>query len=137
MTAVSLASRLSELPREAVLRLVLKLDAAVTGANGIAYLAAAEPLEELLGLEATLTRPVGAFLLLFACGVWQLATRPTVTQGGTSAVIAVNVLWTVGSIVAAAPAVSSPTTVGSVWIVVQAVVVGGFAALQGYARSSS
>ena len=52
-------------PRPArLLRLALLLDAAVTGANGVAYLAAAGPLGDLLGLPAGLLRGFGAVLLV-------------------------------------------------------------------------
>jgi hypothetical protein len=118
------------LSREAVLRLVLKLDAVVTAANGAAYLAAAGPLEDLLGVDATVQRPIGAFLMLFAAGVWLVATRPAISRRGVLAVAMGNALWVVGSLAFAITGVSSPTTVGTVWIVLQALVVGGFAAFQ-------
>ena len=53
----------------------LRLDAVVTAANGAAYLLAAGPLADLLGLDATLLRVVGAGLLAFAAVVW-LVARP-------------------------------------------------------------
>ena len=74
MSALSLPAR-AALPREALLRLVLKLDAAVTGANGLAYLAAAGPLEDLLGVEAAALRGIGTVLILFAAAVWFASTR--------------------------------------------------------------
>ena len=40
-------------PGRSLLRPVLLLDAAVTGLNGVAYLVAAGPLEDLLGLPAS------------------------------------------------------------------------------------
>jgi hypothetical protein len=133
MSADSLAVRLTEMPREALLRLALRLDAVITGANGVAYLALANPLEDLLGLDPALTRSIGAFLVLFAAAVWFTATRPAVSKGAVLAVIDANIAWAIGSIAFVVIGVSSPTTVGSVWIVMQALVVGGFAALQSYA----
>ena len=44
-------------------------DGAVTGVNGVAYLAAAGPLEDLLGLPAAWLRGAGAVLLAFAAGI--------------------------------------------------------------------
>jgi hypothetical protein len=44
--------------------------------------------------------------------------------------LAGNLLWTAGSIAVVAADVGTPTTIGAVWLVLQAVVVGGFAALQ-------
>lgn len=127
---MSAISTLTTLPREAQLRMALKLDAVVTGANGAAYLTLASPLEDLLGVEATLLRPIGAFLLAFAAFVWVVATRPEVPRAGVTAVIEANVLWVVGSLVFVVAGVSSPDTAGSVWTVMQAAVVAGFAGLQ-------
>ena len=113
------------------LRLILKLDAVVTGVNGVAYLLLADPLEDLLGLSPALMRPIGAFLVLFAAAVWFVATRPT--RPAVLTIVAANGAWAVGSIAFAAAGASSPTTVGTVWVVLQALVVGGFAALQALA----
>ena len=112
------------------LRLALKLDAVVTGANGAAYLVAAGPLEDLLGLSPALLRSIGAFLLLFSVVVWAVASRPEVSAAAALAVIAVNVLWAADSIAFLLSGLSDPTTVGGIWIVLQALVVAGFAALQ-------
>ena len=130
----AIGTRIITLPREAQLRLALKLDAVVTGANGAAYLALAAPLEELLGVEASLLRPIGAFLLAFAAFVWLVATRPAVPRAGVTAVIEANVLWVIGSLAFVAIGVSSPETAGSVWTVMQAAVVGAFAGLQARLR---
>lgn len=130
MSALSLPARLDGLSRETLLRLALKLDAAVTGVNGVAYLAAAEPLNDLLGVEPALLRGLGAFLVAFAFFVWTVATRPAVARAALIAVVAANAAWVFGSIAFAAAGLSSPSTVGNAWIVLQAVVVAGFAAVQ-------
>jgi hypothetical protein len=119
------------------LRTALKLDALVTGANGAAYLAAAGPLEDLLGLEPALLRGIGAFLLLFAAAVWFVATRAEVSSAAALAVIAINVLWAADSIAFLAAGVSDPTTFGGIWIVMQALVVAGFAGLQAMTRADA
>jgi hypothetical protein len=118
------------------LRLILKLDAVVTGVNGIAYLALAGPLEDLLGVAPELTRPIGAFLVLFAAAVWFVASRPVVPRVAVADIAAANAVWALGSVAFAAAGASSPTTVGTIWIVLQALVVGGFAALQALAMRS-
>ncbi len=119
------------------LRTALKLDALVTGANGAAYLVAAGPLEDLLGLSPALLRGVGAFLLLFSAAVWIVASRPRVSPPAALVVIAVNVLWAADSIAFLATGVSDPTTAGGVWIVMQALVVAGFAGLQALTRGAA
>ena len=119
------------------LRTALKLDAVVTGANGAAYLVAAGPLEDLLGLSPALLRSIGVFLLLFSAAVWTVASRPQVSSSAALAVIAVNVLWAADSIAFLLSGVSDPTTVGAIWIVMQALVVAGFAGLQAVARGAA
>jgi len=119
------------------LRTALKLDAIVTGANGAAYLVAAGPLEDLLGLSPALLRGIGAFLLLFSAVVWIVGSRPQVSSTAALAVIAVNVLWAADSIAFLAAGLSDPTTVGAIWIVLQALVVAGFAGLQAMTRADA
>jgi len=119
------------------LRTALKLDAIVTGANGAAYLVAAGPLEDLLGLSPALLRGIGAFLLLFSAAVWVVAAQPQVSSTAALAVIAVNVLWAVDSIAFLAAGLSDPTTLGAIWIVMQALVVAGFAGLQAVTRADA
>ena len=117
------------------LRFALKLDAVVTGANGAAYLAAAGPLEDLLGLDAALLRGAGAFLLVFAGAVWLTATRVDIPRAAVVAIVVANAVWAIDSLVAAAAQWGSPTTAGTIWIVLQAVTVAGFAALQVASRN--
>ena len=119
------------------LRTALKLDAIVTGANGAAYLVAAGPLEDLLGLSPGLLRGIGAFLLLFSAVVGSVGSRPQVSSTAALAVIAVNVLWAADSSAFRLSGVSDPTTAGGIWIVVQALVVAGFAGLQAVGRRAT
>ena len=130
MTALTFPARLAGLQRERLLRLVLKLDAAVTGANGAAYLLAAGPLGDVLGLPSAPLRATGAFLVLYAAAVWVLATRRTVARGAVVAVVAANVLWAIDSVVLAIAGWGSPAAAGTVWILLQAFVVAGLAAVQ-------
>ncbi|QPP08127.1 hypothetical protein G4Z16_18905 [Streptomyces bathyalis] len=110
-------------------RLALKLDGVVTGLNGIGYLALATVLDSLLGIETSVQYPIGAFLLVYAIGVLAAGTRPSMNKNALGAVIAVNFLWAVASIVTLFSFLS-PTLAGEVWIVLQALVVGLFAGLQ-------
>ena len=73
---------------DALLRLVLKVDAVVTGANGIAYLTLAGPLADLFDVPAGFLRGLGAFLAVFSVAVWLVALRP---RPWAAAVIAANV----------------------------------------------
>jgi hypothetical protein len=126
MTAMPLTTT----ERTPLLRLALKLDAVVTGANGAAYLVLAGPLGDLLGLSPALLRGTGAFLLAFAAAVYLTGTRPSIPRPAVYAIVAANAVWAIDSIVAASAGWGTPETVGTVWIVMQALVVAGFAALQ-------
>lgn len=108
----------------------LKLDAVVSGANGAAYLVAANPIGDLLGLSPSLLRGIGAFLVVFAAAVWLAGSRRTVDALAVTGVAAANVAWALGSLAAAIAGWGTPTTAGTVWIVLQALVVAGFAELQ-------
>ena len=117
-------------PQRSLLRTALTLDAGVTAANGAAYLALAGPLGDLLGLSETVLRGAGAFLLVYALAVGVLASRALPARAAVVAVIAGNAIWAVDSVVAALAGWGDPTTAGAVWMVLQALVVAGFAALQ-------
>lgn len=113
-----------------LLRTALKLDAAVTGVNGAAYLLAAGPIGDLLGLSPSMLRALGAFLLVFSAVVAFAGTREEIPRRLVLAIVAANAAWALDSLIAAVAGWGSPETIGTVWIVAQAVVVGGFAELQ-------
>ncbi|MGY1831570.1 hypothetical protein ACI8AA_14250 [Geodermatophilus sp. SYSU D01180] len=113
-----------------LLRVALRLDAVVTGANGLAYLAAAPLLSDLLGVPTGTLRGLGAFLAVFAAGVALVAARPRVSRGATEVVVGANALWAAGSVAAVVAGRFDLTAAGTVWVLLQAAVVAGFAALQ-------
>ena len=125
MTALATSFRQTSL-----LRLALRLDAVVSGAVGAAYLVAPGPLEDLLGVSSGTLVGVGAFMVAYAATVWFVSLAEAPNRLAVRAVIAGNALWTLASLVLAALDWASPTTAGTVWIVLQALTVGGFAALQ-------
>ena len=113
-----------------LLRLALVADAAVTGANAVAYLAGAVVLDSVLGVPAALLLALGAFLAVYSALVLRLATRPEIPRGGVVAVVGANLVWAAGSLLALALDTFTPDPVGQVWIAMQAAVVAGFGALQ-------
>jgi hypothetical protein len=125
-------SRLVNVPDRTLLRWALGLDAIATGANGVVYLAAGGALDSALGLSATLLRPLGAFLLVYAAALALVASRPAINVPAVWVVIVGNAAWAVGSLVGLAAGLS-PTVAGGVWIVLQALAVAAFAAFQLYA----
>ena len=106
----------------------LLVDAAMTGVNGLSYAVAGGWLADWFGAPEALVRSVGAFLLLVAVGIAVLATRTPVPRRGVGALAALNVVWVVASLDYAL--LGGLTTLGVVWTVLQAVVVGAFAAGQ-------
>ncbi|WP_067471792.1 hypothetical protein [Actinomadura hibisca] len=125
MTAI-----LSTTDARTALKLVLRLDAVVTGVNGAAYLALAGPLSDLLGLPAGPGRAIGAFLLLYAAAVWAVSVPARPNRWAVTALAEGNAVWAVLSVVAVVTGWLSLNTVGSVWAVMQAGVVAAFAAAQ-------
>ena len=113
-----------------LLRVALDLDAAVTGANGLAYLVAAGPLADLFGLDAAFLRGIGAFLVAFAVLVAFTGTRERISRPAVHAVVAANLAWAAASAVMAIAGLGSPEAAGTVWIAMQAFVVAAFADLQ-------
>ncbi len=127
----SLASEsLPRLLHRISLRGALKLDALATAANGAAYLIVAEPLADLLGVSTVLLRVLGIVLVAFAAAVGVTAARAAIPRPAVIAIVAVNATWALAGIAVAAGGWVSPTTLGTLWIVAQALVVAGFAQLQ-------
>jgi hypothetical protein len=112
-----------------MLRRFLAADAAVTGANGLAYLLASGPLGRFLGVDPGLLLGLGAFLTVYALGVALLAARERPPTLPVRAVIEANLAWTVLSLVSLVLWLT-PSAAGAVWTPLQAVTVAGFAALQ-------
>ena len=113
-----------------LLRPALQLDAVVTGINGLGYLSAAAVLDDVLGVPAGTLRALGAFLIVFAGAVALLGSRRPIRSGPVAGVLAANLLWVLASLAAAVSSWHEPTTIGTAWIVLQAVVVATFAVLQ-------
>jgi hypothetical protein len=112
-----------------LLPFALRLDAAVSGANGVVYLAAAGALHDGLGVSEAALRGVGAFFLVFAASVWAISRAPRRTAVRVVAVG--NVLYAVECVALLALGVlDDPTALGATWVVAQALVVAGFGALQ-------
>ncbi|MCP2278944.1 hypothetical protein SAMN04244553_3942 [Nocardia amikacinitolerans] len=132
MTTATSPGYLSTLlaPGDKLLRTSLRLDAVITGANGIAYLALSGPLESLLGLDRGLGIAIGVFLTLYGLGVAAIGSTKSINPVAARAVIGLNAAWVLVSLVALVEGALDLTVVGSVWTVMQAATVGGFAALQ-------
>ncbi|MFE9053398.1 hypothetical protein [Streptomyces mutabilis] len=112
-----------------MLRRFLALDAVVTGANAVAYLALPGPLGRFLGAGSGLLLALGAFLAVYAGCVALVAARSRPPALAVRAVVEANLAWAAVSLVALGLWLT-PTTAGAVWTVLQALAVAGFALLQ-------
>ena len=111
-----------------LLRNVLIVDAAFSGASGLTLAAGAAPLSALLGLPYGLVVGAGVFLLPYAIIVGSLGLCTLLPRAVAWFVIAGNALWVVESFVTLAQ--GSPTPLGLATVVGQATVVAALAAGQ-------
>src|SRR5215210_782257 len=119
--------------RSGLLRLILKLDAAASGGLGVASLAGAPVLDDLLGAPVVLLAPVGVFLVAWAVVLGVISSRPRVSKTAAWVVILFNLTWTVDSAVLLATGWFPPTAIGAAFVLVQAAAVVIIAAAQFYA----
>lgn len=115
------------------LRRVLGLDAVASGATGLLLAFGSGLLEEFLGLNADVTQPAGLFLIAWALGVAALALQARPARPLVMAVIAVNALWAIESVMTLVLGWLQPNALGVAFVLAQAAVVAGFAGLQAVA----
>lgn len=115
---------------ERLLRTVLRLDAAASGALGVLAAAggAAGLLAGPLGIPGPWLVGVGVFLVVYALGLVVLAAPRHVSRAGAWTVVIGNAGWVLGSVVAAL--VGGFTVLGTVVVVAQALAVALLAELQ-------
>lgn len=121
------------------LRRVLLADAVVSGATGAMLALGGGLIAPLAGVPQTLLLVAGVSLIPYAVLVAVLAIRAILSRPAVWAVIAYNALWVFDSLVLLRTGWITPTLLGEVFVIFQAVVVGLFAALQylGLRRSSA
>lgn len=121
-----------------LLRGTLLLDAAVTGANGLAYVVLSAQLTTLLGPPALFLTAAGGFLFSCAVVFFLVGRASRVPPGGVRFAILVNAAWAVGSVVFVLTS-DWLAPFGRLWGALQALVVLGFgiAQLIGWRRSRS
>ena len=112
------------------LRNVLLLDAVLTGVNGLAYVAGATALDALLGPSPAVIVGLGVFMLAYAATAAVLGTRRPVSRLAVGLIADGNIIWAVASASVVALGWLGLTTAGTVWTLMQAALVTGFAALQ-------
>jgi hypothetical protein len=112
------------------LRNVLILDAVATGATGLLLTFFSTFLNGLLQVPGTLLFYAGLILLPYAALVGWLATRDALPRWSVWAVIVTNALWALDSVLLAMSGWVEPNALGYAFIMMQALVVAGFAELQ-------
>lgn len=115
------------------LRRVLGLDAVASGATGLLMAFGSGFLADFLNLTPGVTQPAGLFLIAWAAGVAALALRPNPPRPLVMAVIAVNALWVIESVMVLALGWLQPNALGVAFVLAQAAAVAGFAGLQAFA----
>ena len=113
------------------LRFALLGDAAASGATGLLLAAGAGALASLLGLPEGLLRVAGLALLPYAAFVaWAGTRNGGVPRNAVRAVVAINLLWVLDSVLLLAVGPVAPNGLGAAFVLAQALVVLGFAAMQ-------
>jgi len=113
-----------------LLRFALLGDAMASGAMGLLMAAAATPLSGLLNLPQQLLFWAGLVLLPYAVFVGWLGSRSAIPAALVWAVIILNAVWVIDSMLLLLSGWVQPTGLGTTFIVVQAVAVAVFAELQ-------
>jgi hypothetical protein len=116
--------------RNTFLRYALLADAVASGATGLLLIAGADLLTGLLGLPVALMREAGLLLVPYVALVAFVGTREAISRPAVQAIIALNLLWVVGSMGLLMGGWVAPTALGTAFVIAQAVVVGVFAELQ-------
>lgn len=106
-----------------LLRRVLVVDAVSSGAMGLAMIAFAELLANLLQLPVELVSEAGIVLLPFAAFVGFVASRREPARIAVWVIIAMNVVWVVDSIVLLFTGWVAPSALGYAFVIAQAAVV--------------
>jgi hypothetical protein len=113
-----------------LLRRALLVDALASGAMGVALLAFAPALADLLRLPQTLLFETGIVLVPFAVFVGWLAAQSQPARIAVWAVIGLNAVWVLDSLLLLATDWIAPNVFGYLFVVAQAFAVGVLAELE-------
>jgi hypothetical protein len=102
------------------LRRVLVVDAVFSAVSGIGMIAFAELFANLLQLPAELISEAGIVLLPFAAFVGFVASRSEPARAAVWAIVAINIVWAVDSIVLLFTGWVAPNALGYTVVVAQA-----------------
>jgi hypothetical protein len=123
LTTVNEDFVMNSIRASSLLRRVLVVDAVTSGAMGLAMIAFAELLANLLQLPVELITEAGIVLLPFAAFVGFVASRSEPARFLVWTIIALNVVWVVDSIVLLFTGWVAPNALGYAFVVAQAAAV--------------
>jgi hypothetical protein len=112
------------------LRNVLRVDALTCAVSGLASLTLADVLAEPLGLSLPLLRGSGAALLLVAAFIAFAAKNTPALRWPVWIVVLGNAVWVLDSVLVVVGDFEHPTTLGTAYVIAQAVVVAVLAELE-------
>ncbi|WP_055046102.1 hypothetical protein [Devosia sp. A16] len=113
-----------------LIRLALVADAAATAATGALLALGGSLLSDVTGLPATATLPLGLFLVVFAAFVGWVGLQRETPRGAATLIVIVNAAWVVASVLVVLAGAFPLTLLGVAFVLVQAVAVAAFVALQ-------
>ena len=113
-----------------LLRRALIVDALASGATAVLLVAAAAPLQPLLGLPVALMRGAGLVLIPYVALVAFVATRERIEAAAVWGIIVSNALWAIASFLLLLSGQIAPTALGIAFAAGQAVVVALLGELQ-------
>jgi hypothetical protein len=105
-------------------------DALITGMTGVALVAGAGLLHELLGVPVALMRYAGLILIPYAAIVFYWSDPTRLSRPRAWTVIALNLAWVAASVMLLLADWIAPTSLGIAFVLFQAVIVALFAELQ-------
>ena len=112
------------------LRAALLIDAVASGLTAALLIAGANVLRDWLGLPVTLMREAGLILTAYVGLVAIVATRTAISTRAVWAIIVTNVVWALASFAILETGSVTPTTLGAVFVIAQALAVLALGALQ-------
>jgi hypothetical protein len=113
-----------------LLRLSLRLDALVSAAFAGLVLVGGPMLSDVLGAPLSLLWSVGVFVLAWAAVLWRLEARARISPRTVWAIIALNILWAIESVLLVVLGWVPLTGLGVAFVLTQAVAVAGLSDLQ-------
>jgi hypothetical protein len=116
-------SAMTSIHASSLLRRVLLVDALISAASGIAMFALADVFASLLQLPVELFREAGIVLLPFAAFVGFVASRQEPARVAVWAIIAMNIVWVLDSILLLFAGWVTPSALGYAFVIAQAAMV--------------